>query len=198
MRKEVVIRRRWYGNVLFVLLSSAFVYIGLYLRQSESTFTQFIAIGCIILFGGGGLFSVIFKMWRPIIAISNEGIRIPHWRGNNFVPWKNVKKFDVVVQRGLAPGLSPGLSYKYQQQHEYIGIFVHNPDGIVRPGKVLQRVNQALTDRGEMPTLIISLKLSFVDIDVVMGFLHIYHNEYKVAHGLPIENITLEGETANA
>ena len=113
MRSQVAIRRPFWGNVLLVLVCSAFVFISI-IRQDGSNFHRFMGIVGIIVFGFGGLYLIILGIRKPIAIISSEGVKSPFLRGNNFLPWEDVERFDVVTQRaGLA-------------RHKYIGIFSHS------------------------------------------------------------------------
>ena len=171
MRDEVVIKRSFGGNVLLFLLCSAFVLVGIFiLHHTGSAFERFWGVVCIIFFGGGWLFYVIFAARRPVAVISNEGIKIPLWRGNNFVQWKDVEKIEVVVQYVAG-------------KHKYIGIFAPGATGIIGTGRVAQKVTQGVTGWKEVPTLLINLSFTFVKIEKVMATLQEFHDRYKAMHG---------------
>ena len=174
MRNQVVIRRSFWGNILLLLLCSAFVFAGIFIRQGGDAFYRFWGLLSIIFFGGGGLFYIIFAAWRPVAVISNEGIDVPLWRGSNFVRWRDVEKIEVVVQ--YAAG-----------KHKYIGIFAPSATGIVGSGKTSQKITQGVTGWKEVPTLLINLSFTFVKIEKVMGILQEFHDRYKAAHGYPLE-----------
>ena len=170
MRDEVVVRRSFWGNALLILGCSAFVLLStVFVHQDVNAFARFLGI---VLFGGGGLFWVIFVMWSPIVIISSEGIKIPSvMRGRNFVPWKDVEKFEVVVQ-------DIGVT-----KQKYIGIFASNTEGIVGTGKTSKKVSQALTGWKEVPAMLINLSFSFVKTETVMEVLQEFHDRYKAMHG---------------
>ena len=169
MQKQAVIRRSFWGNVLFTLGCAAFVVAGVFLLQSEDS--QLIGVICIVFFGGGGLCYLILLSWKPIVIASRDGITIPHGWKKTFVLWKNIDRFEVVEQE-----IHTGRGGIVRQK--YIGVFVFSKEGIVGAGKAwgVRGAN------GEVPAVLINLSFSFVKIEKAMKFLKEFHDNYKIAN----------------
>jgi len=174
MQKQVVIRRPLWGIMLFVLGCAVFVVAGLLMRQSEDSFNRLIGMTSIVFFGGGGVCCLTFVAWKPIVAISGEGVTVPYGWGKNFVLWENIDRFEVVEQEVHAESGRP-------TRQKYIGIFVFNSEGIVGAGRVSQTVSQGITGWKEVPAVVIALSFSFAKIENVMEILQEFHEKYKNA-----------------
>jgi len=168
MDQQVVIRRPLGKNILFILACAAFVGAGILILhvESEDAFYRLIAIIAIVFFGGGGLLHVALKMWKPVIMISDKGITVPQWRGENVVPWENIKKIKVVTQ------------YVGGRNQKYIGIFVFDSKNIVGADKVSKGLRKIGANWTEMPAILLTPSFSF-DIKEVMGILQEFHDKHK-------------------
>ena len=157
MRDEVVIKNSILGNVLYVLLCAVFVFLGVLMHQAEDHWGVNVwGIAFIIFFGSMGPFYFIFRAWRPLVVISSEGIEIPHWRKNTFVPWKNVDGF---------------REYRTSSQ-KYVIIFLRDAQDIIGIGKASRKKSR----------LFIGLTF-FIKAKAVIEALQEFHDRYKATHG---------------
>ena len=178
---KVVIRRTLLGNLLIILICFAFVAACLFMMQLDEAFYTVIGIIGIVFFGGGGLLFVIVMMRKPIAIISNEGITVPHGWGENIVTWENVVKIEVVQQRienAVATTVAPA---KTKTTQKYIGIFVFDEQEIAGTGEKSKAITKKLTAWEEVPSLIINLNFSFLNVEYIAGVLQEFHNKYKSA-----------------
>ena len=172
MRNEVVIRRPLWGKLLFILMCAMLVFFSI-LRLQDGD--KVIGLGGIALFGGGGLIAVIFVIWKPIVVMSNEGITIPYRWKENFVSWRNIKKFEVLEQRiGM-------------MKQSYIGIFVFDTEEFAVAGKFSKTITQKITNWREVPDFLIQCNFSFIKIEKVMGILQEFYDAYKGIRSRPTE-----------
>ena len=169
LEKQVVIRKSPLGHLLFYGGIAAFVVIGIFLIQEERA--VWIGIASIVFFGGGGLFYLIFKSWKPIAIISDKGITVPLWRGKNFVPWENVRKFEVLEQT-VNTGRGGSHTLKC------IGIFVFDTTGIAGAGEISQTLNQSVTGWKEMPASLIKTQFTFIKEESIIRVLQEFHDAY--------------------
>jgi hypothetical protein len=168
--KQVVIKRSFWGNVLFTLGCAAFTAVGIFILLSdEDVLFRAIAIVCIVLSSGGGLLYLLLMARKPIVVISDKGISVPHGWGEDFVAWENVRKIEVMEQTTRTQGIT--------NREKLIGIFVNKEAGDV--GGAGQMIAQQVTGWDEIPALQITLSLSFVKIEKVMGILQEFYNEHK-------------------
>ena len=175
MQKQVVIRRPFWGNMLFVLSGAVFVVAGLLMQQSENSLIRLVGVMSVVFFGGGGICYLMFMVWKPIVVISSEGIAVPYGWGKNFVLWGNIDRFEVVEQE-------IHTIHGVRTMQKYIGFFVFNKEGIVGAGKVSQTISQGITGWKEVPAVLINLSFSFVKIESVMEILQEFHDKYKNAN----------------
>lgn len=166
--KQVVIRRSLFSIFLFIIGCAIFVVGGIFLLPS----TRFLSIITIIFFGVGGLFYVAFMALKPIAVVSSKGIMVPYARGEIFVPWENVERFELIEQT---------VGYKYKYKKKYIGIFAANAEGIVGANKILQAITQSILDWREVPALLIDPSLSAIKIEIIMEILQKFYDEYRNA-----------------
>jgi len=174
MKRQIVIRRPFWGNMLFVLGCAVFVVAGLLMQQGEDSFYRLIGVASIVFFGGGGLCYLAFLAWKPIVVVSSDGIIVPYGWSKSFVLWENINRFEVMEQV-----IHAGRGGRVRQK--YIGIFVFNKEEIVGTGKVSQSITQGITDWKEVPAMLIVLSFSFVKIEKVMKILQEFHDNYKIA-----------------
>ena len=174
MKKQLVIRRPFWGNMLFILSCTVAVLVGLFMQQSEDSFYRLVGVVSVVFFGGGGLCYLVLLAWKPIVVISSEGVTVPYGWGKNFVLWENIDRFEVVEQV-----IHAGSGGRVRQK--YIGIFVFNKAGIVGAGTVSQTITQEITSWKEVPAVLINLSLSFVKIEKVMEILQEFHDKYKIS-----------------
>jgi len=168
-KKQVVIRRPWWGNILYILACLAFMALGL-----DSGNGAVILI-CLLLFGGCALFRILFG-WRPLVIISKEGITIPYglW-GKSFIKWSNVKEIEIVFQK---------VDHRHgSAKHKCIGVFTFSNDGIA--GTEATKVTGTVcvtgiaTDWRDAPVVLINTSFSFVDREKIKRVLRQFHEEYK-------------------
>jgi len=174
MSEQVEIRRSSAANtslimmcILAVIACALVLYAG-NLTQSD----QIIVIAALILSTGGIVLAVI-QARKPLAIISDEGITAPFLWGENFVPWEDVERFEVVTQVVRTTRVS------------YVGIFAPNAKGIIGSDGVWKYLTKASTGWSEVPTLIINT--AFIKPDAIIDTLQEFHNEYKIAQGFEVK-----------
>jgi len=135
---------------------------------TENSFHWLFGAAGIVLIGVGGLFFVTVAIWKPLLVISDEGITAAYkgWH-KNFIPWKNVEKFEVLVMN------------RGPLETKFIGIFVFDAEEIVGAGVVAQSMAREGADWKELPEVLISLALSSVEPEAAMERLQEFHDRYK-------------------
>jgi len=172
MQKQVVIRRSLWGNILFILICSAFVVYGVIWWQNEHILWKILSALTISLFGVGGLCYFIFVAWKPIVVISNEGITIPIAWFHTFIPWGNIDRFEQVEQKGI------DILVKE------INIFVFDKKGICDKKGTTLKHTEDYKKEGKVPVMLTSLifSFSFIKTKKAMELLQEFHGNYKAIH----------------
>jgi len=170
MKKQVVIKRSWVGNMLFAISCLMVVMVGLFILEEA----KLIGVVCILFFGVGGLYGIVFVAWKPLVIISIDGIAVPNRRGITFVEWSNVKKIEIIKHK------IPNAT------QTYIGIFVFDNNIL---GNFAQNMTTMLTGWDEAPALLINNTFSFVRYEKIMAALEEFYDEYRKSQlsesGLP-------------
>jgi len=189
--KPVIIRRSLLGNFLFFGICIWFVVCSVWIFTSPEAeeplrmhvdgervpipwlLAKVAGIILMIISCGASLIFFIFIARKPVAVISSKGITIPILWGENFIPWENIDRFEAVDP----PRASTAV--------KYIGIFVHDTEGLLGAGVTSQKIFKRLTGHEKAPAACIMMELTSVKIDKAMEILQEFYNKYKPDKSYP-------------
>ena len=155
MNQEFVIRKSFWGNLLFALVCVVFAIIGYFMIQSgKEVFWGYIVL---IFFGGGGVLYMALMSWKPIVIICKEGVAVPHGFGKQFMTWENLDRIEMIEQN------AGGAKQKY------IALY---PKDDADEHKISHAITQNLTGWKEVPSLLINNSFTFVKYEKILKALN--------------------------
>jgi len=169
-KEEVVFKRSSDGMLTWFAGMIVFVFGGILMVNSDEVRNRVIGVISIMLFGGVGLFTILFRvLWQPIVSISNEGVKVyPRAKKEQFITWSNVKRVEIVTQR-------VGV-----HKQKFVGVFAID-DTLVEgaSGSLLKGATKLVTGWREVPALLISPYFSDVTHDEILDVLIEFHQAYQ-------------------
>ena len=135
----------------------------------------------IIFCGGGGMYFLVFKSWRPIVTVSKEGVTQPTLLKKKFVSWAEISEIRLKVQ-------SVSAGHGFATTTKYIGVFTfegRQEDSTF--GYLWAELSKFMTGWSEMPTLLIANQkiLTGIKNEEIIQVMEKYHVEF--VSGLPEE-----------
>ena len=169
------------GIALFVFACLLVVMVAFGAIGRDETRNLFMITIGIIFCGGGGIYFLVFKSWRPIVTVSKEGISQPTLLKEKFVSWVEINEIRIKVQ-----SISSGRGFTTTTK--YIGVFTfegRQEDNAF--GYFWAELSKFLTGWSEMPTLLIANQkiLTGIKNEEIIQIMEKYHEEF--VSGLPEE-----------
>ena len=161
------------GIALLVFLNVLFVMLGVLMLGDDEARYRFWGMVSIIFFGGGVVFFLAFKSWKPILIVSKEGIIQPQLRKEKFVSWAEISRIQLKVQTISHRGGTTTV--------KHIGVFTfEGRQDDTTFESFMTKLNEFATGWREMPTLLINNQewFSGVKKKEMVEIMEKYHAEF--------------------